>query len=324
MGTTYAFSLYVDTLGSYELTYGALGSVVVLLIWLYITAAILLAGNQLNVALRGATQSAMMTSTTVRTTARVDAASASPGPTALGEREELRRRLSEWLDVPLTVLAVIALSLIVLELVVALPPDWRARVGQLLIAIWVIFAIAFFTELALAPAKVRYLRENWLTALSVVLPAFRAMRIFRAARLLRGFRLMRIVTAANRATRSLQVLAAYARYRYVAAVTLIVAGSGAAGVYYFEATEQSSIATIGDATWWAATTITTINSGLDPVTFEGRVIGVLLRIYGLAVSGYLTATIAVYLLGPRPESPEVAALRREVAELRAQARWTDA
>jgi membrane protein len=48
VSSTYGFSLYVGTLGTYELTYGALASVVVMLIWLYVSAAILLLGAELS------------------------------------------------------------------------------------------------------------------------------------------------------------------------------------------------------------------------------------------------------------------------------------
>ena len=48
---TFGFGLYVSNLGSYGATYGTLGSVVVLLIWFYLTAFILLAGVELNAVL---------------------------------------------------------------------------------------------------------------------------------------------------------------------------------------------------------------------------------------------------------------------------------
>lgn len=43
-----AFSLYVNNFGSYNATYGALASVVVLMLWLYLTAYIVLLGAEIN------------------------------------------------------------------------------------------------------------------------------------------------------------------------------------------------------------------------------------------------------------------------------------
>jgi membrane protein len=42
------FSLYVARIGSYDRTYGSLGAVIILLMWFYLTAYIILAGAELD------------------------------------------------------------------------------------------------------------------------------------------------------------------------------------------------------------------------------------------------------------------------------------
>jgi membrane protein len=50
------FSLYVSEVGSYGETYGSLGSIVVLMLWLFITAAVVLLGAELNAELERQTR----------------------------------------------------------------------------------------------------------------------------------------------------------------------------------------------------------------------------------------------------------------------------
>ena len=45
---TQGFRAYVENLGQYNETYGALGGVVVLMIWFYLTGSLLLLGGQIN------------------------------------------------------------------------------------------------------------------------------------------------------------------------------------------------------------------------------------------------------------------------------------
>jgi membrane protein len=43
-----AFTFYVSTVGSYDKTYGSLGAVIVLLLWFYMSAYVILIGAELN------------------------------------------------------------------------------------------------------------------------------------------------------------------------------------------------------------------------------------------------------------------------------------
>lgn len=53
LAATFVFGLYVQNFGSYQAIYGALGAIIVFLIWLYISAYILLLGAELNQVLAG-------------------------------------------------------------------------------------------------------------------------------------------------------------------------------------------------------------------------------------------------------------------------------
>jgi voltage-gated potassium channel len=243
------------------------------------------------------------------------------GSAAPSERGELQQRISAWLDLPLTVLALIMLGLLVVEFTVDLGPTWGGRVAQAQLAIWIVFVATFFLELTLAPSKLEYLRRNWLTAISVALPALRTLRLLRMAHALRGISLVRTVTTLNRGTRALEHIVRKGQFGYVLLLTLAVTVTAAAGAYYFERDMPgAAIQTPGEAIWWAATMITTISSPLETVTLEGRILALLLRVFALGISGYLTASIAVYLLGDtrREDSTDLELRRLRLELLRMQ------
>lgn len=252
------------------------------------------------------------------------------------ERASLQERISNWLDLPLAILALIWTGLLVVELAFAPPPDVSERIILVDFAIWAIFAMVFLLELAIAPDKLRYLENNILAALAVVLPLVRAVRIFRFVMVLRTFSLVRIVLVGNRATRAAAEIFSENRFGYVLILVLITVLLGSAGAYFFEiGAPNAQITSFGDALWWASTLITTMNVGVEPVTVEGRIIGLIIRVVALAVLGYVTASIASFLIERRvglqerqradraaleEMTREVGRLRREVARLRTEFR----
>lgn len=240
-----------------------------------------------------------------------------------GERFELLRRLSSALEWPMTVLALLWLILIVVELTSGLSPFLDA----VNYTIWGLFVLHFALEFLIAPGKITYLRRNWLTAISLVLPALRVVRIVRVVRVLRatrGLRLVRVVTSANRGMRTLGRVMGRRGLGYVMALTLLVNILGAAGILAFERdVGGASMNSFGTALWWTSMTLTTMGADYFPKTAEGRVLGLLLAVYGFAVFGYVTASIASLFVARDAEeeggelagSGQLAALRGEVATL---------
>ncbi len=238
------------------------------------------------------------------------------------EREALLQRVSDVTALPIAILALLWVLVIVAELSGLLPPAWVPYVYSTDIAIWLFFLAEFAAELIIAPHKLDYLRDNWIVAISVLLPFLGVLRLLRAVVALRSLALARAVLGANRATRGAAEILGRGGFQYVMLIALIAVLIGAAGVSFFErANPASELADFPQALWWAAALITTINTGTDPLTTEGRAIAWIMRIVALSIFGYLTASIASYLVGGRAAGERTAAedrarLESELGEVR--------
>ena len=240
--------------------------------------------------------------------------------------------LEAWLEWPMQILGFIWLGLLVLDLTLGLSSVLTA----ITTAIWVIFIIDFVIRLALAPDRLRYMRANWLSALSLLVPALRVFRIARAFRVLRvaratrGVRLVRVIGSLNRGMRALGRTMERRGIGYVVALTTLVILGGAAGMYTFESDLPGGggIEDYGTALWWTAMIMTTLGSDYWPKTTEGRMLCVMLALYAFAVFGYLTASLASFFIGRDAEREDgelagaatIEALRTDIAALHAEVR----
>ncbi|MCZ2096473.1 MAG: ion transporter [Anaerolineae bacterium] len=259
------------------------------------------------------------------------------------ERWELVEHLDALFDKPLTALGFVWLLLLIIDFTRGLGPLLQTVSN----VIWALFILDFVIEVVIAPDKRAYLRRNWLTAVSLVLPAARVLRVFRGLRALRAVRtvrtlgLLRLVTSLNRSMRSAAAFFGQRGLGYVVAITVLVLFGGAAGMLLFEspgalrdagheadATSGAGLDDYGEAVWWTAMIMTTLGSEYWPLTVEGRVLTWLLALYALGVFSYITANIASFFIGRMPrdgrdraaETSGDDALRAEIAALRAEVR----
>ncbi len=267
----------------------------------------------------------------------------------LEQRYELLNHINDATAKPLTALAFVWLGLLVLELTRGL-----SRPLEILgYVIWGLFVADFAIEFIIAPHKLTYLRKNALTAVSLLVPAVRVLRVLRVfrslwvlrvartARAARSVRLVRVLSSVNRGVRATSAFLGRRGAGYVAAATILVVFTGAAGMSAFESPRALREAGFdpasqpglgyGEAVWWTAMIMTTMGSQYWPQTAEGRVLCFFLSLYAFAVFGYLTATIASYFVAKESDATrapaaagvegdvvrrilaELAALRREVA-----------
>ncbi len=190
-----------------------------------------------------------------------------------------------WSTAPLAILALLYLGLYSVEVLGHLPPAIFFDFVVVSDIIWAIFIIDFVVRFTLSPHKVPFLKRNAIELVALILPFFRAFRMFRVIIAL-GF-LSRVGKTLN------------ARINiYVGLILPLLIYVCALGVYDAEhKAPGANILNFGDSVWWAFVTICTIGYGdYYPVTFEGRAIAVLLMVAGLAFISVITVSVATMFL----------------------------
>jgi voltage-gated potassium channel len=246
------------------------------------------------------------------------------------ERREILQKLENWLDLPMIILAWVWLVLFVVELTIGLNPLLQAF-GTV---IWIIFIFDFVLTFAIAPRKLAYLKNNWLSAIALLIPALRIFRIARFMRLLggvratRGLNLFRVLTRTNRGMSALGASMSRRGFGYVLVLTLVIILVGAAGMYAFESNtpDGRGLNDYGTALWWTAMLMTTMGSEYWPQTPEGRILCFMLALFAFAVFGYVTAILATFFIGRDAEDNEaelagaksINALHDEIKALRSE------
>jgi voltage-gated potassium channel len=206
-------------------------------------------------------------------------------------------RVERWerrADVPLILLAV---AFLIAYAVPVIHPDLDPRVVNFFNVVswtvWAAFAVDFVIRLALAEKPLEYAVKHWYDVALIALPLLRPLRLLRLVAL---FRVLDRSVGGTLAGRAL----VYA----VGAATFAVF-MGALAVLDVERTNaHANITNLGDALWWASATVATVGYGdFTPVTFEGRVIAIILMLVGIGLVGTVTGAMASWLLDRSRRQP---------------------
>lgn len=186
--------------------------------------------------------------------------------------------------------------------------------------VWAAFAVDYLVRLALAPdgrrGKWRFVRSHPVDLLAVLLPLIQPLRLLRLVSAL--------LLAGNRARMATQVQ--LTTYVAGAVIGLLIFGSLAVLEVERDA-PNGNIKTLGDAVWWAFTTMTTVGYGdLAPTTGLGRLLAIGLMLSGIALLGVVTANIAAWFIAQferddeeeRRQTAAIAELTAEIRSLRDQ------
>ncbi len=105
-------------------------------------------------------------------------------------------------------------------------------------------------------------------------------------------------------------------FGYVMLLTLIVTFGGAAGMYAIEKGNEG-FENYGMALWWTGMRVITAGSDFWPVTPGGRGLAFILALFGYAIFGYVTATLATFFIGRDAEEEKApVAGARDIGKLK--------
>ena len=153
------------------------------------------------------------------------------------------------------------------------------------VACWLYFLVDYLIRVCLARNRGWFVRARWPDLLLIVLTILPHLHFLRVIAL--------VIVVHHLAMRSLrnQVMT------YTLFVTTVLVWGIALNVMVVERDVRgSTIRTLGDAVWWAVTSVTTVGYGdLYPITGIGRVLGGVLVVGGVALIGVWTASFANWL-----------------------------
>lgn len=189
---------------------------------------------------------------------------------------------------------------------------YDAHLNFLQLILWALFAADYCIRLYLAPRRLYFITHNLMNLAIVLLPAWRIVSF-----------LAMIHLTTNRQYKRLSELAVKL-FGYTAIFIIMFA----LAIYSVESSAPGAmIRDLPTAYWWTFTTLATVGYGdVYPVTGIGRVIAVVVMLYGVGLVAVATGALASWIIekiGGMEEheypatKADVDDLRLEIAELRA-------
>lgn len=195
-------------------------------------------------------------------------------------------RWRQWTEWPMAFAAVAFLVVYSIQVIATTSVEERKILSTAIWVLWTLFLVDYLVTLMTVENKWRWFLRNIHELAILALPFLRPLRLLRLITLVRA-----INRVAGSALRGKIVF-------YVIGASVLLVYTGALAVLDAErADPQANITNIGDALWWAFTTITTVGYGDHfPVTDIGHLVAAGLMLGGIAVLSVVTASVASWLV----------------------------
>jgi voltage-gated potassium channel len=218
-------------------------------------------------------------------------------------------RRTDW---PLAVVALTFLGLYSVRVLLQPQGGFAKAIDVALVAVYCIFVLDYLARLYLARARGRWFLTHLWELPVILLPFFRPLRLLSLAVVVTSLQ-----QAVGHTIRGRVIV-------YTACGASIVVYAAALAILDVEGNNpDAKIRTLGDALWWASTTVTTVGYGdLHPVTGPGRLVAVALMVGGITLLGLVTATLASWIVErvAEEDTANEAATRAQIEELREEIR----
>lgn len=140
--------------------------------------------------------------------------------------------------------------------------------------------------------KLKFMKWGWIDLLACI-PMIDFLRAGRILRLIRLFRIIRAFKTTKQFIHHIFSNKAQGALTSVTILAVLLLIFSSIAILEFEDNPMSNIKTAEDAIWWSYSTITTVGYGDKyPITFEGRIIAMVLMTFGVGLFGTFTAYIS--------------------------------
>jgi voltage-gated potassium channel len=217
------------------------------------------------------------------------------------------------IEIFINIITAVSVLIIVVQYLFSLTSIQLSIVYVFDLFVVIILAVDFSNRAIKSKQGLKYVLRHWYE-----LPAMIPLFIFNVIEgvensIVAILRLIRLIRLIQLFFRSLRVLHGKNKFVYIILFSFSSISIGAVLGYLFESPNpDSNINNIGDAFWWAIATVTTVGYGdVYPVTAEGRIVGSLLMIIGIAILWVFISTVGIALRDHKIDNMEKMTLEDE-------------